>query len=350
MSDVLVQTDVSAKRRRGAVSSWNTADLEEVAACPVCGSSVSSLMHDAVEDWAFRSAPGCWRYWQCADCQSLYLNPRPTPASIGLAYASYYTHQGPGNIKGLGSLKLRWKNERLSARFGRSIEPRLNLPVAIQPAVARRGRRMALPFGWEELAAMSPGHLMDVGCGSGATVALARQLGWDAQGVEMDSAAVEAAGRAGLEVHEGGYELLREHAQAFDCITCSHVIEHVYDPVDMVRAIHAALKPGGRLLLATPNVKSDVHQYFGRFWRGLEAPRHLVLFSEATLTALLQASGFTVDSHSDDQLETTRESARMARGGERTNSEDRAVARQLRHSLKRTPDGQDFIKLLACKA
>lgn len=350
MSDVLVEADVSIKKRGGTVSNWNPADLEEVGTCPVCGSSTSLLIHDAVEDWTFRSAPGRWRYWQCADCQSLYLNPRPTPASIGLAYSSYYTHEGPGSITGLKSLKLRWKNERLSARFGRSIEPRLNLPGAIQPAVARRGRRMALPFGWEALAAMKPGHLMDVGCGTGATVALARQLGWDAQGIEMDSAAADAAGKAGLKVHEGGYELLREHTRAFDCITCSHVIEHVFNPVDMVRAIHESLKPGGRLLLATPNVKSDVHQYFGRFWRGLEAPRHLTMFTEATLITLLQENGFIVDSRSDDQLETARESARIARGGDHANSEDRALARQLRHSLKRTPEGQDFIKLLACKA
>jgi 2-polyprenyl-3-methyl-5-hydroxy-6-metoxy-1,4-benzoquinol methylase len=334
----------------GDLPDWNPEDLENVDACPVCGSYKKVLTHDEVRDWTFKSAPGVWRYWQCAGCQSLYLNPRPTPASIGRAYAAYYTHEGPGSPTGIKSLKLRWKNERLSARFGRNIEPRLHLPSVIQPAVGRRGSRMALPFGWEELVDMKPGRLMDVGCGSGATLMLARQLGWDAQGIEMDSAAVASARNVGLEVEEGGYERLRDHTQAFDCIACSHVIEHVFDPVDMVRAIHAALKPGGRLLLATPNVKSDAHQYFGRFWRGLEAPRHLVMFSEATLIALLQQSGFIVESRSDGQLETARESARIARGGNRTNSQDRDVARQLVRSLKRTADGQDFIKLLACRA
>lgn len=334
----------------GVLSDWNPENLESVDECPVCGSSKKVLMHDEVEDWTFKSAPGVWRYWQCADCQSLYLNPRPTPESIGRAYASYYTHDGPGRSTGIKSLKLRWKNERLSARFGRNIEPRFHLPSVIQSAVGRRGARMALPYGWEELVAMNPGRLMDVGCGSGATLMLARQLGWDAQGIEMDSAAVAAARDADLEVEEGGYERLREHKQAFDCISCSHVIEHVYDPLDMFDAIYAALKSGGRLLLATPNVKSDAHQYFGRFWRGLEAPRHLIMFSEATLIALLQERGFIVESRSDDQLETVRESARIARGGNRTNSEDRDVARQLGRSLKRTPAGHDFIKLLACKA
>lgn len=348
MSDVPAEViPINSHSRVG--SSWNLADLEEVGTCPVCRSSESALVHDAVEDWAFRSAPGRWRYWQCVDCQSLYLNPRPTPASIGRAYATYYTHEGPGSSTGIKGLKLRWKNERLSARFGQNIEPRLHLPSVFQPAVTRRGRRIALPFGWAELVVMNPGRLMDVGCGTGATLMFARQLGWQAQGIEMDSAAVASARNAGLEIQEGGYELLHDHPMAFDCITCSHVIEHVFDPVDMIQAMHSALKPGGRLLLATPNVSSDVHRHFGRFWRGLEAPRHLVLFSEATLTALLRRQGFLVDSRSDDQLETARESARIARGDRNANASDRALAKKLRNTLKRTPDGQDFIKLLACK-
>lgn len=330
-------------------SSWDAADLEKVDACPVCGSAGAALVHDAVEDWAFQSAPGRWRYWQCAVCQSLYLNPRPTRASIGRAYATYYTHHGPGNSIGIKGLRVRWKNERLSARFGRNIEPRFHLPSVFQPAVARSGRRIALPFGWEELAHMSPGSLMDVGCGSGASLMLARQLGWSVHGIEIDAAAVKSARNAGLTVQEGGYEVLLDHPLAFDCITCSHVIEHVFDPVDMILALHVALKPGGRLLLATPNVNSDVHRHFGRFWRGLEAPRHLVIFSEATLTTLLQKQGFVVDSCSDDQLETARESARIARGDSGANSNDRALTRQLQHSLKRMPNGQDFIKLLARK-
>lgn len=342
---------VSPQSGKGECSDpdWASADLDVVSNCPLCGGSESTLVHDAVEDWAFGSAPGRWRYWRCVSCQSLFLNPRPTPESIWRAYARYYTHAGPGGSAGIKGLKVRWKNERLSERFERSIEPRLHLPAVLQPAVARRGRRIALPFGWDELAGMSPGLLMDVGCGSGAALMLARQLGWQAQGIEMDSTAVTSARAAGLLVEQGGYSLLRDHPQTFDCIMCSHVIEHVFDPVDLIAAMYLALKPGGRLLLATPNANSDVHQHFGRFWRGLEAPRHLVIFSEKTLIALLQKQGFVVDSRSDDQLETARESARIARGASSSNSADRAVMRRLQSTMQRTPGGNDFIKLLACK-
>lgn len=315
----------------------------------MCGCTHSVLVHEGVADWSFWSAPGTWRYWQCKECESMYLNPRPNAASIGRAYSSYYTHAGPGALTGIKSLKLRWKNERLSARLGRSIEPRLHLPSALDRAIARRAAAMSLPFGWQELADMAPGHLMDVGCGTGATLALGKQLGWMVEGLEMDNMAVRSARAAGLRVGEGGYERLASTPSAFDVIVCSHVIEHVFDPVDMLRAIYAALKPGGALLLSTPNVLSDVHRHFGKHWRGLEAPRHLVLFSEASLTALLQAQAFVVTSRSDQELATVRDSARIARGGTRVNSADRALARRLGSELVRTPCGQDFIKLVARK-
>ncbi|WP_291011757.1 class I SAM-dependent methyltransferase [Hydrogenophaga sp.] len=307
------------------------------------------MQHEGVADWSFNTAPGHWHYWRCTVCETLYLNPRPTPQSIGRAYASYYTHSGQGTHSMFQSWRQRWKNERLSERFDRNIEPRLNLPRLFRSSIAKRAQRIALPFGWQELADLPPGRLMDVGCGSGATLSLALQLGWKAEGLEMDPEAVRAAQAAGLSVGDGGYERLSQSPSSFDCVHCSHVIEHVFDPRDLLRVVFAALKPGGTLILATPNALSDVHLHFGRYWRGLEAPRHLMIFSESTLSGLLMEQGFVVDSRCDQQLETIRESARIANGNKRIRSQDRAQARQLRQSLDRTPHGQDFIKLVAHK-
>lgn len=327
-------------------TAWPEKGLEAVSACPVCGGRDRKLLHEGVADWSFETSPGLWTYVTCQFCESVYLDPRPTQQTIALAYGSYYTHQGPGAMRGLKSLKLRWKNERLTARFGKSIEPRLALPAILQDWVHRRAQGMALPFGWAELSSMAPGSLMDVGCGSGNGVALAGQLGWRATGLEMDAAAVAAARGAGLDVQHGGYELLFDMPARFDTIICSHVIEHVFDPKHMIRAMYVALKPGGTLLLSTPNASSDVHHHFGKYWRGLEAPRHLVLFTEATLSRLLTVQGFDVESRSDWQIETAKESARIASGGSKVRSQDRAQAKQMAHSLKRTPVGHDFIKLI----
>lgn len=329
------------------MADWPSHDLQAVSTCPACGSLQREVLHEGVADWTFWSAPGRWRYQRCLGCDSAYLDPRPTPASIGRAYATYYTHEGPGSASGLKSLKLRWKNERLSARWGRDLQPRLGLPAWLTGFAQRRGARMALPFGWEDIASLPPGRLMDVGCGSGATVALAAQLGWQAQGIEMDEAAVRSARAFGLQVEQGGYERLDAYAGAIDCLVCSHVIEHVFDPLDMIRLMWEALRPGGVLLLATPNVLSDLHRHFGGDWRGLEAPRHLVLFTEEQLRRLLLAQGFDVTSRSDEVLETARDSARIRRRARRVAKEDRAEARRLARELPRSEHGHDFIKLLA---
>jgi 2-polyprenyl-3-methyl-5-hydroxy-6-metoxy-1,4-benzoquinol methylase len=137
------------------------------------------------------------------------------------------------------------------------------------------------------------GRLLDIGCGNGAFLELAQSCGWQAVGLEPDALAVQQARSRGLEVLHGSLDQLDGQLQGFDQITLSHVIEHLHDPAKVLKRCLELLKPGGRLWIETPNGLSIGHQTFRAAWRGLETPRHLILFTWDNLTQALQDLGFT---------------------------------------------------------
>ncbi len=325
---------------------WPTDGIEQVNTCPFCNSSHRTLAYGDVEDWAFGCAPGKWNYWDCTVCKCLYLDPRPTQSSIGLAYSTYYTHSNHQANSLLQLFKSRLRNECLSRLLGADIKLRMNLPKLFSRLLASISRRVVVPFGWVELANLPKGRFIDVGCGAGLTVGIAKQLGWDAMGLEVDPAAVNEAQKTGLNILEGTYEQLANYSGQFDCIMSSHVLEHVHDPLDMLTKIKAALKPGGLLLLTLPNSLSALRFYFGANWRGLEAPRHLAIPSQTYLIETLNGLGFTIDSKADNDLATAAESFRITRRDLTMNKRDVAMAKKLKIQPLTQPTGNDFIKFV----
>ena len=325
---------------------WPAAELEDVKSCPFCQKHPRTLAYQGVQGWALHCAPGSWTYWDCNTCQSLYLSPRPTPESIAHAYKQYYTHADAQSASRFQRLKTRLRNECFSQRLQANIEPRLHLPHALQGVIRKIGQRVILPFGGLELASSPRGRFLDVGCGAGQVVKLAQQLGWQAMGLEMDPLAVKMARKNGLEILQGRTELLLDFEDTFDCIMCSHVLEHVHQPQELLVQLKNALKPGGMLLMILPNSLSALRQYFGAHWRGLEAPRHLAIPSEPALVSLLEELGFSVKSLADARCETAAESYRIQRRSLVLNKADSQKARRLDINPLATPHGNDFIKLV----
>lgn len=274
---------------------WPKQHLERINCCPLCGSARHELMHGALRDIFFQCAPGQWDMWRCLDCSSSFLDPRPTRETIGRAYASYYTHEvggGSGEFSWLSRLRRRLKNGYLNRQYGTHRKDSLGfgywlvhlLPLTRQ-AVDAEARHLPRP-------PMTGGRLLDVGCGSGAFLAFAAELGWRVKGVDFDHIAVAIARNKGLDVVMGGVDALNEPEESYDWITLSHVIEHVHDPLGMLQSCYRLLKVGGKLWLETPNIESFGHRVFGRFWRGLEPPRHLVVYSRDALQSNLNEAGF----------------------------------------------------------
>lgn len=277
---------------RKIAGEWPVDGLETVPACPLCGSSAKSMLHSGLRDYAFKTAPGAWTLQQCGGCGCAFLDPRPNVASIGLAYESYYTHASGPAGSWFERLRRRIAHAYLNHRYGTSYSDALpggQYLVALIPAArgyldATEARHLGRPEG--------DAHLLDVGCGNGAFLRFASQQGWKAEGIDSDPAAVAAARATGCEVVLGELESLPPRGYQYQQITLSHVIEHVHDPLKLLRQCFDLLAPGGRLWLETPNLQSLGHTVFGSAWRGLEPPRHLVLFNRSVLTSALAATGF----------------------------------------------------------
>jgi SAM-dependent methyltransferase len=273
-------------------AAWPANGLEAVRACPVCGCAERRVLYAGLRDRAFRAAPGSWTLVRCQDCRSAYLDPRPTPETIELAYRSYYTH-GPTSLPAeVGSLREGLANDYRRARWGYAQGPAIPGGRLIPRVAPSRGALVDREV--RHLPAKPGGRLLDVGCGSGAFLAQMAALGWRAEGIDPDPAAVAGAREAGLEVTQGTLADLdpAEHAGAFDAITLSHVIEHLHDPAENLRRINLLLRPGGLLWIATPNLQALGLRRFGRDWLNLDPPRHLVLFTRASLERLLRDTGF----------------------------------------------------------
>lgn len=138
------------------------------------------------------------------------------------------------------------------------------------------------------------GPLLDVGCGAGQFLSFARTLGWsDLEGVELSADAAEAARRAtGAKVH--GVDLLAVPLPPghFAAVTLWDVLEHLADPRGALCRVHELLRPGGVLLVATPNRSGITLRSLGSRTQVVTPPEHLFLASRKGLAQAAAAEGF----------------------------------------------------------
>lgn len=155
---------------------------------------------------------------------------------------------------------------------------------------ARRLGLYARPLRWIE--GRVPGRrLLDVGCGYGHFLALARDRGWEVTGLEPSGQAAAAArGIPGVRVVEGTVAELACSPERFDCVTAWNVLDQVASPRRDLAVLAGLLSPGGWLLLRVLN--GAVH-YVAWRWVRLSPPAlfHNYGFSARALAGLLRAAG-----------------------------------------------------------
>ena len=138
-------------------------------------------------------------------------------------------------------------------------------------------------------------RLLDIGCGSGTFVRMARRAGIDATGLEISPEALEIASKEapGAVISASPQELL-ERGQTFDVITLFHSLEHMIDPFRFIKSLQRLLKAEGNLIVQVPNAGSLQARVFGSRWSGLDCPRHLYNYTMLALFQLLGRAGFRV--------------------------------------------------------
>jgi 2-polyprenyl-3-methyl-5-hydroxy-6-metoxy-1,4-benzoquinol methylase len=273
--------------------------IEDKPRCYICNGAGAKL-YGGLRDRLF-NAPGAWNILSCRHCGLIWLDPQPVPNEMFKIYGNYYTHQttpsgSPPPLK-MASQKANLGRAVLSEYYGyRQSDANVTVGVLWKSLCGLSGVRDIFSFQIMGLKAAWRGRLLDVGCGDGAFLARMKSLGWEAVGVELDEKAANVAKtQFDVDVFIGTLEAAGFADESFDAITLSHVIEHVGDPIELLCRCRNLLRKGGRVVVTTPNADSLGHRIFREHWRGLEVPRHLMVFSLSTLAHLASKAGLSTD-------------------------------------------------------
>ena len=228
----------------------------DVVPCALCGATDTRRLYTKFG----------WGIERCRRCGLVYANPRAPEAAILARYsADYFWNEylpaagAPG-----GNVDLEWLDRRHA--------PMLALIREHAPA----GRR-----------------LLEVGTGAGLFLKAASRAGWEASGLELSGeGAAFARDRLGLDVRQERAEVMSFGAGTFDVAVMFDVIEHLFDPRAVLTATRAALKPGGILVVSTPNFKALSRFVLGVDWAVLSPLEHTHYYTERTLAAMLKGCGF----------------------------------------------------------
>jgi len=267
--------------------------------CLLCGNGGKPL-YEAVRDFAF-GGDAEFAFSKCSACGLAWLSKRPERPAMGAFYRQYYTHSLPAAARPdsgrrfLGGFRDVVRQSIISGYYGYPSELGASWRLCGKSLGHSRFLREMATNNLKELfpSYRKDGLLIDIGCARGDFLAAMKAFGWRVLGVEQDGVSAALARERGLEVINSPLESAGLPDNNADHITMNHALEHFYDPLHALRLCHAALKPGGSMAVYVPNVSSLGHAIFGRCWVPLDPPRHLYMFSAASLRKAFCLAGFS---------------------------------------------------------
>lgn len=243
---------------KGRRSEWHSAD--NPGNCPVCASAKVATEIGIVQDCRFGGS-GSWCLLRCDECGVVWTHPRPS-LERHLYPAEFYACDCESTSGSAWSLR--------AINFLSGYEYPHDPPEGCH-------------------------SVLEVGCGTGHNLRVLKARGLQVKGIEPESHAVFQCRTSGLDVLQGTAEAaLGTITEKFDWVLLNHVIEHLDDPVQVLRLCGKRLNQGGTLTLALPCYGTLGVRFFGSHWDALDVPRHTYHFSQEALGRLLHMTGFRV--------------------------------------------------------
>jgi len=141
----------------------------------------------------------------------------------------------------------------------------------------------------------TPGRILDIGSHAGFFLASARARGWQPYGVDIEELSTGYARRKfGLEIFRGELAEAKFPDGYFKAVTCWHLLEHIPDPLLLLKEIRRILQKDGLLALETPNLAGRRFKKLNSDWDQIKPRAHLYYFTKDTLAKLLERAGFKV--------------------------------------------------------
>ena len=135
-------------------------------------------------------------------------------------------------------------------------------------------------------------RIIDVGCGNGHFLKVARDRGWEVYGTEFTDEAMRECLKKDIRMQKGALNPDQYGPAFFDVVTSFEVLEHINNPREEMQRFRSVLRPGGLVYLTTPNFNSLSRYYVKQDWSIIEYPEHLSYYTAKTLRLLFDKSGF----------------------------------------------------------
>jgi len=234
--------------------------MEDITNCPICqNNELEKYLY--VRDYTVSQST--FTIVTCKTCGFKYTNPRPNQSEIGKYYKAetYISHTN--TTKGFIA-----KVYHSIRKF--TLKNKLAIINSLKP---------------------DKGKLLDIGCGTGMFLKIAREDDWQINGIEPDLGARTIA----EEINETTIktEILSSFdKEKFDIITMWHVLEHIHLLHETVDWLKDKLLNDGSLIIAVPNNESEDAKIYQEHWAAYDVPRHLYHFTQKSITQLFEQEGF----------------------------------------------------------